>query len=168
MPGFYIQDKLLLQWIACALAHNWLMTSLMKACALAHEVYVKCDVKNWCYVAPWRYRTVNNWLTLGEHKRGIDHPCWWRLGGDLYQHWGQWQQCCMAVFEGFMYAPIRNLIAIVGGLRPNCNQLSALVPPIIWMEWHCAFAQFHTVECQHKTNVMPYFGSIATAEMDQR
>ena len=44
--------------------------------------------------------------------------------------------------------------------------LSTLVPPIIWMEWHCAFAQFHTVKCWHKTNVMPCLGSIATVEMD--
>jgi hypothetical protein len=71
------------------------------------------------------------------------------------------------IFEGLTYAPIRDLIAVVGGLRSNRHQLSTLVPPIIWMEWHCAFAQFHTVKCWHKTNAMPCLGSIATFEMDR-
>ena len=35
------------------------------------------------------------------------------------------------IFEGLMYAPIHNLIAVVEGFRSNCNQLSTLVPPII-------------------------------------
>jgi hypothetical protein len=32
------------------------------------------------------------------------------------------------IFEGLMYAPIRDLITVVGGLRSNRNQLSTLAP----------------------------------------
>jgi hypothetical protein len=38
------------------------------------------------------------------------------------------------IFEGLMYAPILNRIAVVGGLQSNHNQLSTLVSPIIGME----------------------------------
>jgi hypothetical protein len=122
-----------------------------------------------CNAAPWRYCNCSYLVkTLGELKRGIDHPCFGITRGRLITTFGPMAtMLCGFIFEGLTYAPIRNLIAVVWGLRSNRNQLSTLVPPIIWMEWHCAFAQSHTTECQHKTNMMPCLGSIATVEMDR-
>ena len=158
----------------------------MKAHALVHDVYYKYDmnamfrlgaiatVRTWSkclgsskegLIIP-----VLGWLGgLGELKRGIDHPCFGMTWGTLKTTFGPMAtMLCGFIFEGLTtYAPIHDLIAVVGGLWSNRNHLSTLVP-IIWMEWHCAFlAQFHTVECRHKTNAMLCLGSIATVEMDR-
>jgi hypothetical protein len=76
--------------------------------------------------------TVRTWSTLGELKRGIDHPCFGMTRGRPITTFGPMATMLHGfIFEGLMYAPIHNLIAVVGGLRSNHNHLSTLVPPII-------------------------------------
>ena len=142
----------------------WIAYESLCACAWClHQMWHECNV------APWRYCNCSYLVkTLGELKRGIDHPCFGMTWGRPIMTFGPMATMLRGfIFEGLTYAPIHDLIAAVGGLRSNRNQLSTLVPPIIWMEWHCAFAQFHTVECWHKTNAMLCLGSIATVEMDR-
>ena len=95
-----------------------------------HDVYVKFDMNvmlRLCTIA-----TVRTWSTLGELKRGIDHPCFGMTRGRPITTFGPMATMLHGfIFEGLMYAPIRNLIAVVGGLRSNRNHLSTLVPPII-------------------------------------
>ena len=52
----------------------------MKACALVHEVYVKFDMNAMLRLGA--IATVRTWSTLGELKRGIDHPCFGMTRGD--------------------------------------------------------------------------------------
>jgi hypothetical protein len=65
---------------------------------------------------PWRYCTFNSWLTLGEHKRGIDHPCSVTTRGRPITTLGLMATMLRALFEGLTYAPIQDLITIVGEL----------------------------------------------------
>ena len=102
----------------------------MKARALVHEVYVKFDMNAMLRIGA--IATVRTWSTLGELKRGIDHPCFGMTRGRLITTFGPMATILRGfIFEGLTYAPIRNLIAVVGGLQSNRNQLSTLVPPII-------------------------------------
>ena len=95
-----------------------------------HDVYVKFDMNvmlRLCAIA-----TVRTWSTLRELKRGIDHPCFGMTRGRPITTFGPMATMLHGfIFEGLMYAPIRDLIAVVGGLRSNRNHLSTLVPPII-------------------------------------
>jgi hypothetical protein len=78
--------------------------------------------------------TVRTWSTLGELKRGIDHPCFGMTRGRPITTLGPMAtMLCGFIFERLMYAPSRNLIAVVGGLQSNRNHLSSLVPPIIFL-----------------------------------
>jgi hypothetical protein len=134
---------------ARALAHDWLMNSLWKLESLCACAWCLRQLWHECDVVPWRYCNCSYLVKmLGELKKWIDHPCFGMARGRPIMTFGPIAtMLCGFIFEGLMYAPIRNLIAVVGGLQSNRNQLSTLVPPIIWIEWHCAFAQFHTVKC---------------------
>ena len=52
----------------------------MKARALVHDVYVKCDMNAMLRLGA--IATVRTWSTLGELKRGIDHPCFGMTRGE--------------------------------------------------------------------------------------
>ena len=107
----------------------------MKARALVHDVYVKCDMNAMLRLGA--IATVRTWSTLGELKRGIDHPCFGMTRGDSGSSKRGIDHPCFGmtrgtlkttvgpmatmlrgfIFEGIRYVPIRNLIAVVGGLR---------------------------------------------------
>ena len=55
---------------------------------------------------------------LGELKRGIDHPCFGMTRGRPITTFGPMAtMLCGFIFEGLTtYAPIHDLIAVVGGL----------------------------------------------------
>ena len=97
----------------------------MKACALVHDVYVKFDMNAMLRLGA--IATVRTWSTLGELKRGIDHPCFGMTRGRPITTLGP----MATMLRGFILAPIRDLIVVDGGLRSNRNHLSTLVPPII-------------------------------------
>ena len=102
----------------------------MKARALVHDVYVKFDMNAMLRLGA--IATVCTWSMFGELKKGIDHPCFGMTRGRPITTFGPMAtMLCGFIFEGLTYAPIRDLIAVVGGLRSNLNHLSTLVPPII-------------------------------------
>ena len=87
----------------------------MKACALVHDVYVKCDMNAMLRLGA--IATVCTWSMFGELKKGIDHPCFGMTRGRPITTFGPMATMVRGfIFEGLMYAPIRNLIAVVGGL----------------------------------------------------
>ena len=102
----------------------------MKARALVHVVYVKFDMNSMLRLGA--IATVCTWSMFGELKKGIDHPCCGMTRGRPITILGPMATMLRGfILERIMYAPIRDLIVVDGGLRSNRNHLSTLVPPII-------------------------------------
>ena len=108
--------------------YEYLVNSRTIGLWIAYESSCACawclrQIWHECNVALWRYcNCLYLVLTLGELKRGIDHPCFGITRGRLITTFGPMAtMLCGFIFEGLTCDPTRNLITVLGGLWSNCN-----------------------------------------------